>query len=147
MLPLEFHTKNMEKVSIDRIDELVRQKLEGKSYTKIRAELNESGMSSEEIDTLIRKVDEKVLQEAVKAGTPNKAVQWHRAGLVLAVLGLLLTIAFNLGFILKSFPAVVVYTPFIAGILLMFYGRMMQRPQPEKKKEGTGAIRKKRPYK
>lgn len=137
----------MEKVSVDKIEELVRQKLEGKSYTKIRAELKESGMSSEEIDTLIRKVDEKVLLEAVKAETQDTAVQWHRAGLVLAVLGLLLTIAFNLGFILKSFPPIVVYAPFIAGILLMFYGRMMQRRQPEKKKEGTGAIRKKRPYK
>jgi hypothetical protein len=41
----------------------------------------------------------------------------------------------------------VVYAPFIAGILLMFYGRMMQRRQPEKKKEGTGAIRRKRPFK
>ena len=147
MLPLEIHTKNMEKVSDDRIEELVRQKLEGKSYTEIRAELKESGMFSEEVDRLIRKVDEKVLQEAVKAGIPDKSVQWYRAGLVLAVLGLLLTIAFNLDLILKSFPPLVVYAPFIAGILLMFYGRIMQRRQPEKKKEGTGAIRRKRPFK
>lgn len=137
----------MEKDSAERMEKLVRQKLEGKSYTEIRAELKESGMSSEEIATLIREVDEKVLQEAVKEGIPDKSVQWHRAGLVLAVLGLLITIAFNVGIILKSFPQVVVYAPFIAGILLMFYGRMMQRRQPEKKKEGTGAIRRKRPFK
>ncbi len=137
----------MEKESAERMEKLVRQKLEGKSYTEIRAELKASGMSSEEIAALIREVDEKVLQEAVKEGTPEKSMQWYRGGLVLAVLGLLLTIAFNVGLILKNVHPLVVYAPFIAGILLMFYGRMMQRRQPEKKKEGTGAIRRKRPFK
>lgn len=137
----------MEKNSVERIEELVRQKLEGRSYTEIRTELEESGLSSDEINTLLRKVDEKVLEEAVKEGIPDKAGQWHRIGLALAVLGLLLTIAFNLGAVLHGFPPLAVYSPFIAGILLMFYGRMVQRRKPEKKEEGTGAIRRKRPFK
>lgn len=137
----------MEKDSAERMDELVRQKLEGRSYTEIRTELEESGLSSGEINTLLRKVDEKVLEQAVKEGIRDKAGQWYRIGLVLAVLGLLLTIAFNLGAVLQSFPPFAVYSPFMAGIILMFYGRIAQRHKPEEKSEGTGAIRRKRPFK
>ncbi len=137
----------MEQESGDKIGELVRQKLDGKSYSEIRADLKESGMPPEEISTLLREVDEKVLEEAVSAGRPDKARQLYRAGLVLAVAGMLITIAYNIGLILQTLIPLAVYSVFIAGILLMFYGRMMQRRQPEKEKEGPGPIRKKRPYK
>jgi hypothetical protein len=137
----------MEMNSHKRIDELVRQKLEGKSYTEIRAELKESGLTPEEISMLLRKVDEKVLEGAISAGTPDKSRQLYRAGLILAVAGLIITILFNAGSILQNFPPFAVYSSFVAGIVLMFYGRMMQRRPNEKEKEGTGAIRRKRPYK
>jgi len=137
----------MEKDSAERIEELVRQKLDGKSYTEIQSKLKDSGLSPEEIKDLLRKVDEKVLEEAVKEGIPDKAGQWYKTGLVLAILGLLLTIASNLGVILKNFPPIAVYSPFIVGILLMFYAKKKQGLRPEENKEGTGAIRKKRPFK
>jgi len=141
------HTRIMETDSPERIEELARQKLGGKSYTEIRAELKESGLSPEEIGILLIKVDEKVLEGAVSTGTPDKSGQLYRVGLVLAVTGLIITIAFNTGIILQSVPPFAVYAPFVAGIVLMFYGRMMQRRPIEKKKEGTGAIRRKRPFK
>jgi len=133
--------------SESRIEELVREKMEGKSYSLIHEELSGSGMNEEEISLLIRQVDERVLSETVKQVAPDRAQQWYRSGMVLAVIGLILTIAYNAGIILKNFPALLIYSPFIAGILVMFYGRFLQRRQPSPGDSGTGAIRSKRPYK
>ena len=129
------------------IEKLAREKLEGKSYSEIRAELKESGMPQEEISLLIRQVDEKVLADAISEGKPNKAQQWYRGGMILAVAGLALSIAFNAGLFMRSLPPLVVYAPFFAGILVMFYGRLLQRRQPNKEKKGPSPIRNKRPYK
>ncbi len=130
-----------------RIEELAREKLEGKSYSEIRAELKESGMSPGDINILIRQVDEKVLSGAVSEATPNKARQWYRGGMILAVVGLALSIAFNAGILMRNLPPLAVYAPFVAGIILMFYGRFLQRRPPAKEKKGPSPIRKKRPYK
>jgi hypothetical protein len=131
----------------NRIEELVREKLEGKSYSKIREELKDSGMSPEEISQLIRLVDQRVLKETVEQGNRQRTQQWYRWGLVLAVAGLILSIVYKAGMVLTHLPAIVVYSPFIAGILLMFYGRMMQRKRTDPTPGGPGPIRKKRPYK
>jgi len=131
----------------NRMEELVREKLQGKSYSKIREELKASGMAQEEVSRLIRQVDERVLKETVEQGIQQRTQQWYRWGLVLAVAGLILSIAYKAGLILSHLPAIVVYSPFIAGILLMFYGRMMQRKRPDPAPGGPGPIRKKRPYK
>ena len=137
----------MEKDLDKLIEELAEEKLKGYSYSEIRAELKESGMSPEEISKLIIKVDEKVLAETVSKAQPDKAQQWYRAGLILAVIGLALSIAFNAGIILQNLPPLAVYAPFLAGILLMFYGKMLQRRKPDTEPKGPGPIRKKRPYK
>ena len=137
----------MEKDLDKLIEELAEEKLKGYSYSDIRAELKESGMTPGEISKLIRQVDEKVLSEAVSEAQPDKARQWYRAGLILAVIGLALSIAFNAGIILKNLPPLAVYTPFLAGILLIFYGKMLQRRKPDTEPKGPGPIRKKRPYK
>ncbi|RLD71659.1 MAG: hypothetical protein DRI98_04490, partial [Bacteroidetes bacterium] len=129
------------------IEELAREKMEGKSYSTIRDELSESGMTDSEITNLIRQVDERVLSQTIKQASPDRAQQWYRSGLVLAVIGLILTIAFNAGIILKNLPAMVIYSPFIAGILVMAYGRYQQKKQSAPSETGTGAIRRKRPYK
>jgi hypothetical protein len=130
-----------------RIEELVRQKMEGKSYSIIREELSKSGMSDEEIRKLIRKVDERVLSETVRQASPDRTQQWYRIGLILAVLGLVLTIAYNTGIIFENLPALLIYAPFFVGILLMVYARVLQRKKSAPSDNGTGAIRRKRPYK
>lgn len=137
----------MREISMEEIEQLSRQKLEGKSYSEIRANLASSGLSTEEVSKLIRQVDEIVLKAETEQKHSAKARQWHRIGMVLAVCGLLISIAFNVGFILTGFPPWLVYSPFFAGILIMFYGRMQQRKQPELYKKGPGRIRSKRPYK
>ena len=135
-------------LSESRIAELVREKLNGKSYSEIREELAKSGMSPDAIRTSIRQVDERGLGETAEQGERDPAQQWYRAGLVLAVIGLILSIAYNAGIVLNTFPALLIYSPFLAGILLMFYGRTVQRKQKKTTEEtGRGAIRKKRPYK
>lgn len=131
----------------NRIEELAREKKDGKSYSAIREELSESGMSAEEISSLIRRVDERVLQDTAKQGKPDRAQQWYRFGMILAVAGLLISISYNAGIILERLPALLVYSPFIAGILFMFYGRFLQRKESAPESPASGAIRKKRPYK
>jgi len=137
----------MSTVSENRIKELVREKMEGKSYSTIREELSESGMTDREITNLFRQVDERVLSETMKQGDSNRAQQWYRSGMVLAVIGLILTIAYNAGIIFAYLPALLIYSPFIAGVLVMFYGRFLQRKRSSPSDPGTGAIRRKRPYK
>ena len=130
-----------------KIEELVREKMDGKSYSAIREELSESGMTSGEIANLIRQVDEQVLSETIKQGSLDRAQVWYRSGLILAVLGLILSIAYNAGIILENLPSLAIYSPFFAGILVMVYGRLLQRKQSAPPDTGTGAIRRRRPYK
>jgi hypothetical protein len=137
----------MNTVSENKIEEMAREKLAGKSYSAIRKELLDSGMKEEEISRLIRMVDQKVLHETTLAGGREKAQQWYRAGLILAVAGLILAIAYNAGMVLTNLPALVSYSPFFAGILVMVYGRAIQRKDPSPSEKGLGAIRKRRPYK
>ena len=137
----------MSKVTESKIEELAREKMEGKSYSTIRDELSESGMADSEITNLIRQVDERVLSQTLKQASPDRAQQWYRSGLVLAVIGLILSITFNAGIVLKNIPAMVIYSPFFAGILVMAYGRYQQKKQSAPSETGTGAIRRKRPYK
>ena len=133
--------------SESRIEELAREKMEGKSYSSIRNELAESGMNDGEISSLLRQVDERVLGETVKQGDRDRAQQWYRTGLILAVIGLILSIAYNAGIILAYLPALLIYSPFFAGILVMFYGRSLRKKQSASTDNGTGAIRRKRPFK
>ncbi len=137
----------MQKDADHRLEELTRAKLDGKTYSAIREELSASGMAEEEIGRLIRKVDERVLKETVEQGTLLRTQQWLRWGLILAVAGLLLTIAYRSGMILSQLPSMLIYAPFVAGILLMLYGRMLQKKIQSPTPRGPSPIRKKRPYK
>jgi len=130
-----------------RIDELARQKLDGKSYSEIRAELLDSGLSETEVSSLIRQVDEKVLKEAVLGSKTDRSNLLYRAGLFLAIGGLLISVVFNLGFVKVNLPELAVYAPFITGILVMFYAKMQQRRQAQTKAKGPGPIRRQRPFK
>jgi hypothetical protein len=131
----------------NRIEKLVRDKLDGKSYSTIRKELSDEGMSEEEIKLLIRRVDERVLHETVNQGRRDKVQQWYRIGLFIALTGLLISIAFNAGILLKGRPAWLAYSPFFIGIVVMIYARTLQRKQSDPPDNGTGPIRKRRPYK
>jgi len=137
----------MNSSSENRIEELARQKMAGKSYSTIRKELSESGMTAGEINDLIREVDERVLSETVKQGKPDRSRQWYRFGFILALIGQVLSIALNAGLLFENLPALLIYSPFFAGILVMAYGKLLQRKQSAPADPGTGAIRRKRPYK
>jgi len=130
-----------------RLEELASQKLEGKSYSMIREDLAASGMNEQEISRLIRKVDERVLKQTLEQGNRQRLKQWRVWGLILAMAGLLLTIAYKAGILFARLPALLVYIPFIAGIILLIYARMPGRKQRDPDPKGPGPIRKKRPYK
>lgn len=137
----------MTKPTDSSIEEFVLQKLEGKSYSDIRAQLRESGLSEQEVTSTIREIDKKVLHAEIEQGHKDQSRSWSWIGLILSIAGLLLTIGSNAGLILKGVPRLLVYSPFFAGILLMVYGRMLQRKTPDPFKTGPGRIRSKRPYK
>ena len=134
-------------VSESKIEELAREKIDGKSYSAIRTELLESGTTEGEIRRVIRRVDERVLKEATTMGDRKRAQQWYRFGFVLAVTGLITSIAYNRGALFENLPALVLYAPFFAGILVMIYGKAIQKKQSTPSDKGLGAIRKRRPYK
>ena len=136
----------MTELSEDIIEELVRQKLEGKSYTHIKNDLRDRGLNEAEIRESIKKIDEKVLLTEIGKRYLTKSRQLYHIGMFLAIFGLILTIASN-RFILTQLPKYVIYIPFFAGLLLMFFGRMSNRKQPDLHKKGPGRIERKRPYK
>jgi len=137
----------MEQLSESIIKELVQQKLEGESYTKIRSGLAEQGFTDEEIRSAIRQVDERVLRAEIEQGSRERGKSWYRIGIAVAITGLILTIGSNAGWILIGIPRWVIYTPFFVGILLMYYGRRLQQRPSDPFNKGAGRIRKKRPYK
>lgn len=130
-----------------RIETLAKEKMGGKSYSSIRKELSESGMPEEEIKSLIRLVDERVLSETMKDGSKEKVRLWYRIGLFVAIGGLVLSIAYNSGILMGEQPAWLAYSPFFAGVVIMIYARALQRKQSGPPDTGTGAIRRRRPYK
>ena len=137
----------MEKLPDIENEELVEQKLDGVSYTQIRSQLEEKGLSREEIKSVIREVDDRVLRAEIEGGARDRAKSWYRIGLSLAIVGLVLTIGANAGWILKTTPRWIIYAPFFIGILLMYYGRRLQQKQADPFEKGPGRIRKRRPYK
>ena len=137
----------MEKLSDSDVEELIQQKLEGESYTQIRSQLAEKGLSDKEIKSIIREVDERVLHAEIEGGARERARSWYRIGLAIAVVGLLLTIGLNAGWMLKGTPRWIIYSPFFVGILLMYYGRRLQQRKSDPFDKVPGRIRKKRPYK
>lgn len=129
------------------IEELVREKLEGESYSKIRDRLRERGLTEQEIRDTIRKVDEKVLGAEMNQRHLGSTRQWYRVGLFIAALGLGLAFGATRGIILEDVPKWIVYAPFFAGIAMMLYGRYSQKKPPGDDGRGPGPIRRKRPYK
>jgi hypothetical protein len=135
------------KLTEESIQELVELKLKGESYSTLRKRLLDMGLSREEVSEAIKKVDEKVLLEEISEKNLGKTRQIYRAGLILAIAGLLLTLGASRGIVLSNLPKWIIYSPFFVGILLMYYGRKGQRKQPQLYEKGPGRIRKKRPYK
>jgi hypothetical protein len=119
--------ESVKEIPENRLEELVRQKREGKSYSEIRAMLREEGMDEKEIGQVIRRVDERVLQKEISAGTMSRGKRLYITGVVIAAAGLLLTFLNSRGYWLTTLPRLVVYLPFFTGIILMFYGRRLQK--------------------
>lgn len=132
----------------EEIDALVKAKMGGQSYNEIRAGLREEGMSEEDMRVLIRQVDARVLKEATQGKARQSSRTLYVTAWAIALAGLGLTLAYRRGMIPVELPALLLYSPFFLGIVLMFYAKRMQgKPRTEKKQEGTGAIRRQRPFK
>lgn len=137
----------MNEIPEHRIKELARQKREGQSYSEIRSILKEEGLNEEEISGTIRRVDEKVLQEEMTEGSLARAKRWYFTGVAIAAAGLVITFLYSRGTLLTGLPRIVIYLPFFIGILVMFFGRRMQRRGTDTIDKGESRIRRKRPFK
>ena len=126
---------------------MVEQKLEGESYSQIKAELAKLGLSQKDISEAIKTIDDKVLRAEIEHGSLARSKQFYRVGLILAVIGLVVTIGSNAGFLFAGISKLIIYSPFIAGIMLMVYARILQRQHPDPFEKGPGRIRGKRPNK
>ena len=129
------------------LDEMVQRKLEGESYSQIRKELSDSGLRGDELRSAMRKIDEKVLEEELNRKAGDRTKQWYRAGMFLALVGLLLTLGASRGIILNNIPRWILYTPFFGGIALMLYSRFAGKRSDSSRNDGPGPIRRKRPFK
>jgi len=137
----------MDPISDSVIEEFAQLKLDGESYSEIRSRLVKSGISEEELKSVMKRIDEMVLRAETGQGNIERSRQWYRAGIIIAVSGLIIVIGYNAGFILTKLSRLLVYSPFFTGIVLMFYGRMLQRRKKDAIEKGPGRIRSKRPYK
>lgn len=91
------------------------------------------GMSEDEIKTVVREVDEE-LQKQLVSGRGGSA-QLSVIGIVIFLLGLILTIGVHVGFFssIRSSVALFGYIPIVAGIAMIFValkrkGRKNSRP-------------------
>jgi hypothetical protein len=131
----------------NEIEELVQRKLDGESYTVLRAELGERGLNEKEIRLAVRKIDEKVLDAELHTKPRKKSNQWYRVGIFIATLGLIITLGANRGIILEGIPKWIVYAPFFAGIVMMLIGRYAKPRSSNYQDTVPGPIRRKRPFK
>ncbi len=127
--------------------EMAQRKLEGESYSEIRKELATYNLEGDELRRVMKMIDEQVLKEEMNRKAEGRNRQWYLAGVILASVGLLLTLGASRGIILSDMPRWIVYSPFFGGIALMLYSRYAGRKKSEPENEGPGPIRRKRPYK
>jgi len=85
----------IEKLPDQVLEDMVKQKLEGESYSQIKAELAKLGFSQKDISEAMNMIDDKVLRAEIEHVSLGRSKQFYRVGLILAVIGLVFTIGNN----------------------------------------------------
>jgi hypothetical protein len=71
----------------DLIEDLALQKLDGRAFSDIREELKRKGHSQEDINSMIRAVDDRLFE---KLNSPKPKIQWGISTIVVTILSLII---------------------------------------------------------
>ena len=98
------------------------KKKDGMSFSHIRKDLEDKGLSNEQISVIIRSIDHKIITDEVSKSNKSIGKQMIFMGLVLTSLGLFITIATYSGFIDMGDQYLLSYGPIFGGIGLIAIG-------------------------
>jgi len=103
-------------------EEYLTKKKEGHSFSEIRKELKVKGLTDEQVKVVIRSIDNKIIKEEVNKSNRSTRRQIIFMGLVLTLIGLLITIGTYTGFINIGQSFILSYGPIFGGIGLIGVG-------------------------
>ena len=107
------------------INDLVSRIAKGEiTFDKIRPMLEERGLDELRIKQIVRKVDDEIQQALVTKSTSSSVDQVIRIGVILLVIGAVLTIGSFAGLfsLQQSYLVIFAYGPLIAGLVLIVGG-------------------------
>ncbi|HEY5917729.1 MAG TPA: hypothetical protein VIU13_10025 [Chryseolinea sp.] len=107
------------------INDLVSRIAKGEiTFDKIRPMLEERGLDELRIKQIVRKVDDEIQQALVTKSTSSSVDQVIRIGVILLVVGAVLTIGSFAGLfsLQQSYLVIFAYGPLIAGLVLIVGG-------------------------
>ena len=123
------------------INDLVSRVAKGEiTFDKIRPLLEEQGLDELRIKQIVRKVDDEIQQALLAKSNSSSADQVIRIGVILLVIGAVLTIGsvvglFSLG---NSYLAIFAYGTLIAGVALIVGG--LRRKKKKNLSQGSDAL-------
>lgn len=109
------------------ITDYVREKIAGKDYSTIRAELTQKGFDDPEIKELISEIDEVLLKEEMNKSVLLKKTELKSIGIVLIVLGLFVTIGSFTGLIPMPGYFTILVGPITVGAFILFGIRNLRK--------------------
>ncbi|RKD86032.1 hypothetical protein [Mangrovibacterium diazotrophicum] len=96
-------------------DKYLVLKQEGMSFGEIRSRLASEGVAEEDIRVIIRLIDNQILRGDVKKSRNQKARELIAVGLVISVVGIIVTLGTYLGYINTGNSYLVAYGPVLGG--------------------------------
>src|SRR5688572_11198789 len=110
------------------------------TFDKIRPTLEERGLDELRIKQIVRKVDDEIQQALLTKSTSSSADQVIRIGVILLVIGAVLTIGSFAGLfsLQKSYLSIFAYGSLIAGLVLIVGG--LRRKKKKNLSHGSDAL-------
>ncbi len=121
-------------ISEEYIQELVRRKLEGESYSSIRKDLENKQLDESKVRELIRYIDDAVLKQETDKAKRIRAGEIKTIGIIVAAAGVVITLGSILGLINTGGYIIITYGPLLSGLGLWGYGDISRQRK-------TGKIR------
>lgn len=99
-----------------------KSKEEGFEIDQVRKELEEKNVPDEEIRIITKLVDSELQKKALSTSYKNKSKEYIVAGIILTLVGFVVTFGTYLGIIEMGNSFLILYGPFIGGLSLILKG-------------------------
>jgi hypothetical protein len=106
----------------DLIEDLALQKLDGRAFSDIREELKRKGHSQEDINSMIRAVDDRLFE---KLNSPKRKIQWGISTIVVTILSLIIA-GFGINWIVYGSLGLIPLLA-IGGLILKLLGMLSSK--------------------